>query len=373
MRQLTEQDLKDLLAGACILGAGGGGPFSIGESVLKDLAALPPVVLADPSEVQETDRMAVSAFVGSPAQAETAPLDFSAATLAYDLLATTLGVTFTHVLPGEVGAGNSLIPLTVGARKGLPVVDAAGGRRACPGLLMDTYAGNRVPVSPMAIASQSQQVVVSKMDNSVADPVARGVIGGAFNQSAGVAMWSMDGKTMKAAAVGGTTTYALALGATLRRAVGCGRDPVAAVVDFLGGVVLLQGTIASVSEVSRGAFDFGKVTLRSADGTEATIFSQNENLIAWGNRRSQPLAMAPDLICFLTSEGQVFSNADFSMLPKNAEVAVIGQPSIPQMRTPFIIDQFMKAVAATGYGGPYVEIEKLNPWPGGNGQVTSDV
>ena len=49
------------------------------------------------------------------------------------------------------------------------------------------------------------------------------------------------------------------------------------------------------------------------------------------------------------------------MLPKNAQVALIGVPSIPAMRSPFIIQQFLKALAVTGYAGNYVPIEKLHP------------
>jgi DUF917 family protein len=359
MKTLTAQDLQDLLHGACILGSGGGGPFSIGQQILKDLSSFPPPVLAPVAAVGDAEMMYVSAFVGSPDASGSHTTDFSVAAKAGDLLAATLNTKFQYVLPGEIGAGNSLVPLTVAVRKGIPVVDAAGANRAIPGFLMDTWASHKVPIQPLVVASKSQQIVITSVANDVADPVARGVIGGAFDEAAGVGFWPMTGAVMKSAAIPGMTSLALNLGTALRTAIASGQDPVKTVCGFLNGHVLFTGKIVSSSEITKDAFDFGQVVLQASDGSKATVFNQNENLIAWSSDRPTPLAMGPDLICYLTTQGQVFSNADLASVPKDSQVALIGVPAAPQMRDPFIVSQFMQAIANTGYAGPYVAIEQL--------------
>ncbi len=362
MRTLSSQDLNDLLNGACILGSGGGGPLTIGAEMIKDILKISNTVqLAEPSEIDGSAQMAVSAYVGSPDASNSADLDFAVGARAFDILADYQKTTLSYVLPGEVGAGNSLAPMTVAVRKGIPVVDAAGARRAIPHFLQCTYASNKIPIEPMVVASATTQVVLSQMPNTLAEPISRGAIQGVFNDITAVAFWSMTGAVMNAAAVPNTTSYAIGLGAALRMALASGDDPVKTVVDYLGGLVLFQGTISDSGSSTKGTVDYGTVTMTNPSGELVTIFNQNENLIAWSNKKDHPLAMGPDLLCYLTTTGQVFSNADFAMLPKNAQVALIGVPSIPAMRSPFIIQQFLKALAVTGYAGNYVPIEKLHP------------
>jgi DUF917 family protein len=364
MRALSTQDLNDLLNGACILGSGGGGPLTIGAAMVKDIETFQtPVQLADVTDVPATAQMAVSAYVGSPDAAASGNLNLDVGARAWDILAGFQNTAFSYVLPGEVGAGNSLAPMTVAVRKQIPVVDAAGARRAIPHFLQCTYAGNHIPISPMAIAGPKQQVVLSQMDNSLAEPISRGAIQGVFNDATAVAFWSMTGETMSGAAVAGTTSYAIGLGAALRTALAAGADPVETVLGYLGGMLLFTGTIVSAGSTTQDTLDYGTVTLTDGMGETVTIFNQNENLIAWSNRQAQPLGMGPDLLCYLTTKGQVFSNADFALLPKDAEVALIGVPSIAAMRTPYIIGQFLKALVTTGYAGAYIPIEQL--WSSG--------
>src|SRR4051794_39677205 len=83
---LTEQDLRDILDGACILGAGGGGPFPLGEHLLEGiLQAKHLVELVAPDTVPADARLAVAAGVGSP-DAAASGFPFDAATHAWDAL-----------------------------------------------------------------------------------------------------------------------------------------------------------------------------------------------------------------------------------------------------------------------------------------------
>ncbi len=360
---LTIQQLNYILDGACIMGSGGGGPYTVGQQVLKKYIGNRQVYLVPTAAVPDNVSMAVSAFVGSPAAAANQALDFSVAATAFTALSNAVGKPFSYVLPGEVGAGNSLIPMAVAVDKGIPVIDAAGAPRAIPGFLMVSYAAAGLPAAPMVLADKNNQVTIN-CANAIADPVTRGVISGnVFPEDAGIAFWTMNGKTLNIPgnAVKGTTSQAMAIGQALANAIGSGQDPVLAVMQNMEkpNFVLCTGIIKDSSEATSGGFDFGTVVISADDGSEVTIYNQNENLIAFSNRSYVPLAMGPDLICYLTSKGQVFSNADLDTLPKGAKIAVIGVPA-RVMRSQFILNQFAIALAGIGYAGSYVPIEKLN-------------
>jgi uncharacterized protein len=357
---LTPTQLEYILNGACILGSGGGGPLSVGKQVLQQIGNRS-VTLVSGNSVAPSAWTAVSAFVGSPDAAAGQQLDFSVATSAFNTLAGTVKQTFSCVLPGEVGAGNSLIPMVVAVENGIPIVDAAGACRAVPGFLMVSYAAAKIPASPMVLTDGKSPVTLN-CDNSIADPVTRGIIsGGAFAEDAGIAFWSMTGAQMSQCAVAGMTSAALALGQALANALASGQDPLAAVRASLTqpNFLLCTGKITSFGETTSGGFDFGQVVIKADDGSTVTIYNQNENLIAFSSASPLPLAMGPDLICYLTKSGQVFSNADIDDSIEQQEIAVIGVPAFA-MRDAFIIQQFLIALAGIGYAGPYVPIEQLN-------------
>lgn len=370
-RQLSTQDLNDLLNGACILGSGGGGPLTIGSQIIAYLEGLgAPVLLADPdSDVADDQTMAVSAVAGSPDAAGDGSFPMEIAGLAFDALNTLRSAQgdgdFAFVLPGEVGAGNSLIPMTVAAQRRIPVVDAAGARRAIPTLTVCTYAGHRLVIEPLVVGGTTadgkpQIVSFTAPSAAVAEGPLRGIISGAgYAGYAGVAFWAMAGVAMKDAAIKGTTSYAIGLGRALREGKAAGKDPVQLVADYLGGYVLFTGAMLGGQEQTQGGFDLGQVSLYDEDsGATATVINQNENLIAWSDRSPRPLAIAPDLICYLTTDGEPFSNADLAVA-KGKRVALIGAPSGPELRSPPILDAFRTVLLGVGYGGQYLPIEEL--------------
>jgi len=359
---LTPQQLGYIMNGACILGSGGGGPISVGQQILAYIGNRQ-VNLVPASALPDNLYTAVSAFVGSPDATANQVLDFSVAATAFNALSKTVNTPFACVLPGEVGAVNSLVPMAVAVDNKVSVIDAAGACRAIPGFLMVTYAAAGIPASPMILADGKNQVNLS-CDNSIADPVVRGVISGnIFPEDAGIAFWSMNGKTLKTPgnAILGTTSQALVLGQALANAIINKQDPVLAVRQYLEkpNFLLCVGTIKNSSETTSGGFDFGQVVIAADGGYEVTIYNQNENLIAFSNKYYVPLCMGPDMICYLTTSGQVFSNADLKSIPKGQKIAVIGVPNT-RMRSNFIINQVMEALAGIGYAGSYVPVEKLN-------------
>ncbi|NNE34906.1 MAG: DUF917 family protein, partial [Rhodothermales bacterium] len=228
-------------------------------------------------------------------------------------------------------------------------------------LTMCTYASNKVPISPIVLANTEHLVSFSTDDAKDADGPMRAILSDPqFGQTAGIAFWGMTGATMKKVIVPGTLVHAWDCGKALRKAVQSKTDPIDAVAKFLNGWVLFRGKFVSLTEQTRGGFDFGTTILASMDGSrQATVYNQNENLIAWSTQYAEPLAMGPDLICFLAADGTAFSNADADRIKPGQEIALIGMRCGTPLRDPKIVSAFMGAINALGYAGPYVPIETL--------------
>ena len=59
MKELSQQDLEDIVNGATIMGSGGGGPVEIGERTVTELVEWgQPVQLVSPDEVDDDALMA---------------------------------------------------------------------------------------------------------------------------------------------------------------------------------------------------------------------------------------------------------------------------------------------------------------------------
>jgi DUF917 family protein len=358
---LDAQALEDIMNGACILASGGGGALTEGKLLVAELTShgAPPVTLIEPEDVPAAAWMAVSAAIGSPTAASDVKNLARVAVAAYDALGAARGVTLTHVLVGEIGAVNALVPMLPASSKGLPLVDASGAPRALP-LLANCIFADTVPISPIALSNGQDTITVTAPNAELADPILRGVISSSvFPDYGGFALWAMDGPTMQKQALPGTLTRARKLGETLRTAPA--GQKVQAVCSFLGGTVLFTGKKFNASEQSGGGFDVGTVTLTALDGkTTLTIYEQNENLIAWRSDRSAPVAMAPDLICYLTADGRPFSNAepDVKTIKPDTEVAVIGVSAASlDFATPAVVASFARLLAATGYPGPFTPLK----------------
>jgi DUF917 family protein len=368
MVTLTTQDLWDILDGACILGAGGGGPLAIGREVIDKISASGKQVrLASLDEVSPAEAAAIVAGIGSPDS--TNGFDVRAPSVAFGMLsaayAKQFNTLFKYVLPGEIGAANTLLPMMAAVLQDLPVVDAAGGPRAMPALQNSTYAALGIPASPVIVGNSTLQLTLSvdhpaASDAASVDNAIRALIqGGVFTGSCGMALWGMNGAQMKGAAIRQTTTRALDLGRVLRAARTAGRDPVAAVVAFLGATLLVKGSITAVTEATSGGFEVGRVVV-SQPGTEICIYNVNENLIAWNAGAGTPAAISPDMVCYLTADGQAFSNAEVMQHFKaKDEVAVFAVPVPASYRTPAIIASYAGELAEVGYPGPYVPLEVI--------------
>lgn len=341
---LTPADLPDLARGAAFLGTGGGGNPYVGrlmvERAMRDLDR--DLELLDLDDVPDDALVVPTAMMGAPTCiVEKLPEGMEAAASLRRLEAH-LGQTAFATMPVEAGGVNSMIPLVVALRLGIPVVDGDGMGRAFPELQHETFHVYGVPGTPMVITNDhGDQVLVTTHDNEMMEWVARGVtirMGGV----AYIANYPMDGATAKRVSVRGTIGLGLKIGRAIRHARERHVDPFAHLVatlqetDYSPARVIFSGKIVEVFRRTSEGFAKGTVRIlelepdRGREPEEMRIEFQNENLIAQAGDRV--LAMTPDLICILDAETAEPITTEELRYGQRVKVMGVRVPAI--MRTP---------------------------------------
>ena len=298
------EHLADLARGATILGTGGGGDPFIGRLLVEQaIREHGPITILDPDEVDDDAFVIPTAQMGAPTvMVEKIPRG-TEPEMALRALERHLGRTADATMPIECGGINSMIPLLVGARTGLPVVDADGMGRAFPELQMETFSVYGVPGSPMAIAGESDETVVidTGQDNKRMEWLARGItirLGGVAH----IAEYSMTGEQVKRTAVPRTLSLGIALGRAVREARESHRDPIAAMQATLAPTlysnlrVIFRGKVIDVERRTTEGFARGKAKFVSFDGGSQHGGAVPEREPHCRRRRTGPLPGAgPDL------------------------------------------------------------------------------
>lgn len=342
--RLSVADLPDLARGAAFLGTGGGGNPYVGRLMvelamretgrqleLMDLADLPDDALVIPT-----------AMMGAPTCiVEKLPQGMEAAE-SFRRLERHLGKTAYATMPIEAGGVNSMIPLVVALRLGIPVVDADGMGRAFPELQHETFHIYGVSGTPLAITNDHHdQSVVETHDNEMMEWLARGItirMGGV----AYIAEYPMDGATAKRVSVAGTIGLGVKIGRAIRYAREHHLDPFAHLIATLSETnyspaqTIFAGKIVEVFRRTSEGFAKGTVRIQELDvpaGRSPEVLEiefQNENLIARTGDRI--LAIVPDLICVLDGETAEPITTEELRYGQRVKVMAVSVPEI--MRTP---------------------------------------
>jgi DUF917 family protein len=357
---LDLDELPDLSRGATLLGTGGGGDPYIGQLMLQEaIRAHGPVTIVELAELDDDAVVIPTSMMGAPTvMTEKVPAG-SEPIIALRTLERYLDVRATHTMPVECGGINSMIPLVVGARLGLPVVDGDGMGRAFPELQMETFSIHGHHGSPMALASERGETAIidTADDDARMEWLARAVtirLGG----SSMLASYSMSGADVKGSAVPRTLTVALQLGRALRRAREQHLDALDALVEALVDTPyrtahrLLRGKVVDVERTVTDGFTVGTARLRGEDG-DLSIRFQNENLIAVSANGTR--AIVPDLICVIEAETYEPITSERLRYGQRVQVIAIGTPQI--MRQPAALDVF--GPQAFGLVEEYVPVENL--------------
>jgi DUF917 family protein len=362
MWQLTNQDLLDLAVGAAFLGTGGGGDPYVGRLMVQQTMEEGfQVNIIDPQEVPDDALVIPTAMMGAPTVLVEKIPNGEEALRSLRMLEAHLGGKAYATMPIEIGGINSTIPLVVGARLGLPIVDADGMGRAFPELQMETFAVLGVPGWPLVVTNEyGDSVLIQAHDNKIVEWLARGVtirMGGA----AYIAEYSMTGEQVKRTSVRNSLTLATRIGRCLREAHEQHRSPFDDLLHLLPdtpysyGRIIWRGKIIDVRRETRAGFAIGRARIEGVDDCQGTmeIEIQNENLVARVDGRIR--AIVPDLICVMDSETAEPITTEALRYGQRVVVVAVAVP--PIMRSPEALAVF--GPQGFGINEPFIPIEEL--------------
>ena len=359
MKKIGIEELSDIALGAALLGSGGGGDPYIGKLMAHGaIKEHGPVTMLSPEEVPDDALVLPIAMMGAPTVLGEKAANGNEYRLLYDMARQFYGKDFFAVMPMEAGGVNSMLPFAAAARLGLPLIDADGMGRAFPELQMVTFTIGGVSATPLAMTDEKGNATMIKtINNKWTENIAR-VICMECGGSVSVALYIMDGKTLKSFGVKDIVSRTQMLGQAIREAKNSqDKTPEEFFLEAAEGYKIFTGKISDVQREVKGGFNFGKVILEGTAGDKgrlAEVGFQNENLIARVDGAVK--ATTPDLICLVDSE--TFVPVPTDALKYGKRVMVVALECYPLWRSAKGIE--LVGPRYFGYDTDYIPVEKLN-------------
>lgn len=362
MKEIHAHNIKDLCTGAAFLATGGGGdPYVSQLNAERLLGKHGPATLMSISDVPDDFHIISIGMVGAPTVTlEQLPTE-QEAVQAFDAYQTLTGKKIDAVIPFEVGGGNSTIPLTVAAMRGVPCIDGDGMGRALPEAQMMTFPIYGVhPTPAVLVDAWGNQAVLYSNDAETFERHVRAMavtMGGMISS----AEHGMTGAQARRAAIPDTISFATQLGKLLRSHDGL-VDVIEADIAALfkatqyGQVKrLYAGKVVDNERKIVGGYDVGTATIQSFEAgvPPMSLLIKNEYLVA--KVGSAVVATVPDLICIVEQETSRPLNAE--RMRYGQRVVVYGIGCSDHYRT----EQALKVTSprAFGFDLDYVPFEEL--------------
>jgi len=354
LKNLNLQNLLDLVDGAAIFSAGGGGDPEAGYRIADKLTSESHTVrFAAPSEVPDNAKIVNFACVGATTTVE---YDAEAAVKALRTLEEYAGFSAYATIPVELGGFNTLAAVDVAARRGIPVVDADGAGRSVPEVHLKVYTIDDIPLTPMVIADlHAKNIVIAKetSDSKAAERIAR-VLAAEWNHSAYTARRTLTGAQVKTSPIQLSLSKSMQIGKLLRKTV----DPVKAVLKETSGFKLFEGIVDYAEQETEGGFTFVNIRLRGKHEHAGGMFefkAKNEVLVAY--RDGKLAAIAPDIITPVHSETSKCITAE--KIRKGDKLTVLGLPAPQKWRTSKGLELWRDVLQRSDILEEYVPIEQL--------------
>jgi len=302
LRAVSLDEIESLAIGAWILGTGGGGsPYLALLNLRKLYAAGKVVSLMDPATLADDDQVAVVSNMGAPLVGQERLTDPATIARAVTLMEEITGRRFRAIMSLEIGGGNALQPFMAAALLDRPVVDGDCMGRAFPEAQMTSFAIHDLCMYPLTLVDvRNNAVIVARAESwkwmerlSRTACVAVGSI-------ASTCKAPRTGKEVKACGILYSTSKAIRIGGAVREARRAHRDPIGAVVDAEGGVVIFRGKVSDVNRRATEGFLRGTATLDGLGedrGASFRLAFQNEFAVGWLD--GAPRVMTPELICLM--------------------------------------------------------------------------
>lgn len=366
----TDLDIQDMARGAVFLGSGGGGDPYVGELYLRSqLAEGRKARIIKAAELPDDAFVLSIAGVGAPTVLVEHLVSTDTLLRLLEASEKFYGRKVDALISAEIGGANSMFPLSLGARSGIPVIDGDGMGRAFPHLEMTTFSVYGCHATPSLLMDDSGNVVqVHTTTDRIAEDVVRSVCASLGSMIYG-SFYPMSGRQAKDLAVHDTISHTLEIGRRIRRARESQSDPIRDLLAFLDqpeqqrhARELFSGRIVDVRHETRDGWHWGEALINSGRGTEAefSIEIQNEYLIARHHGRT--VTLVPDLISVLDAESAEPLTAE--MLSYGQRVTVIGYSAAPIMRRAESLEVFGPRMF--GLDQDFRGVEQLVPANAGN-------
>ena len=353
MRTLNHQDLLDLVDGAAIFSAGGGGNPEGGYQIVDNIASQGYTVkLVAPSGVPDSVKVVNFACVGATTAIE---YDSDAAAKTLRALEEYASFSAYATIPVELGGFNTLAAVDVAARCNIPIVDADGAGRSVPEVHLKVYTIDNISLAPMVVAdlhSKNMVIVKETMDLRAAERIAR-ILAAEWNQSAYTARRVLTGAQVKKSPIQLSLSMCMRIGKLLRTAV----EPIKAVLKESNGFKLFEGVVEHVERKTEGGFTFIETKLRGTHEYEGISFefkAKNEVLVAYKNGKLA--AIAPDIITPVHPETGKCITAE--QIEKGDKLVVLGLPAPGKWRTRKGLELWKEVLQRSNISEEYVPIEK---------------
>jgi len=345
----------DLVDGAAVFSAGGGGDPEMGYEIVDRLIKDDRVVnLVDPDEVPDDALVMNFACVGATTSVG---YDSDAAVKAVQTLEQYVKQKFYAVIPVELGGFNTLAAVDVAARRGIPVVDADGAGRAVPEVHLKVYTIDDIPLAPMVVADlHARNVVIVKEtgDSRSAERIAR-ILATEWGHSAYTARRILTGKQVKTSPILRSLSMSIRIGMILRKTV----EPIKAVLKETGGFKLFEGEVDKIERRTEAGFTWTTTMLKGIHAYEGSRFefrAKNEVLVAYRDRKL--VAIAPDIIVPAHPETGKCITAE--KIVKGEKLVILGIPAPQKWRTPKGLELWKDVLERSAVKETYVPIEQLN-------------
>lgn len=332
MREISLQEAEDILYGACILGAGGGGSLEEGLKLVRNIYERGQSIRIVTVDEIKDDWLIVSPYyVGSVAPPSEEVMDKlrglkelpgNPSVFAAEALQNHLGKDVDAICATELG-GNTAWAMDVAATMQLPLVDGDPAGRAVPDLAHTTFNVHGASITPFALASRygDHIIVESVVNHDRADQIARSFAMVSGN-IAGICDHPLDGKRFREYIIPDTLSRAGSIG--YARRVGQQNDPIASILKEADARLLTNGVIIDSEWHDANGFIEGTILIKDSQTQETwTIWFRNENMIA--RKGDELISIIPTIISILDCQ-----NGDPILNPQcqtGMKVAVITFPS----------------------------------------------
>jgi hypothetical protein len=355
--EIRIDDVDALSRGCAVLGTGGGGEVTTGTLIARQaLEEHGPVRLVGLDDLPADGMLMPVGMIGAPSVSIEKLSSGTEIDVLRDAVEEVTGRPVVALMVSEIGGGNGLLPVAWAAKTGLPLLDADGMGRAFPQVDMVSMNVAGLPPELIVIADERDNVVtVRACDGAWAELVARAVTD-VFGGNAAMADYVMRVEQARGAIVEGSVTQAVRIG----RAVLAATEPVAGLIEAVGGLRLIEGKVVDVERRTAGGFVRGGVVVEGfgADsGRLVRIEIQNENLVALEDGRT--LASVPDLITVV--DQQTADAIATELVRYGQRVTVVAFACDPIWRTPRGLE--VAGPRAFGYHFDYVPVEALHGTP----------